>query len=547
MGVKMMRLLARILAALSLTVLIVASALGITYTTAQWGVDRTSTPWTICIYDANKVCQPIFSMDPTSGAVSFFGSINLAQMGGDPTGIKDVCVSAWPKAIAAVPAVGGEIYVPPGRFAAGCQFAVANKNIVIRGNGSVSQLYFTSAAVNSQGINFSSTDETKALEVKDLSISTAVDQPNGTAIFCGVTTPILGYTRTCLVNNVMIGSGDRVFPFRHYWNIGIYLKNVSMSQIYDVQIFGAAANGTVAGQPITSSNMLNAIKIESTGSTVPASGNKMDKLFLFLAQTAIQVDGHAEQPFLTHSEILNSNKGYVQNADGACGVITDNDFSIAQTAIELNNCFTGTVANNLIPVAGGSGSGYDIKVTNGQNLNIHDNILYLGSSGYSISYGLDIDAASYGNKISNNMCVNVGVCFNTNGSTLSTGTNVFTTNTATGVAYYDINPSRNAIYLGSIGLPVVEQFPQLALNSATPNASFPSKVVATHATSALSITSFPSAAWQGPEWTLYCNDTNTTLVHSANLLLKGGVNHVCVVGDTLRFAPIGNGIMRQIN
>lgn len=36
-------------------------------TTLQWGVDRTTSPWTTCVYDANNVCQGVFTVPATGG------------------------------------------------------------------------------------------------------------------------------------------------------------------------------------------------------------------------------------------------------------------------------------------------------------------------------------------------------------------------------------------------------------------------------------------------------------------------------------------------
>lgn len=38
-------------------------------TALQWGVDRTTTPWTTCMYDANNVCQGAFTLPATGGGV----------------------------------------------------------------------------------------------------------------------------------------------------------------------------------------------------------------------------------------------------------------------------------------------------------------------------------------------------------------------------------------------------------------------------------------------------------------------------------------------
>ncbi len=51
-------------------------------TALQWGVDRTTTPWTTCVYDANNVCQGVFTVPATGG-----GALTPPSRGG--TGINN--------------------------------------------------------------------------------------------------------------------------------------------------------------------------------------------------------------------------------------------------------------------------------------------------------------------------------------------------------------------------------------------------------------------------------------------------------------------------
>jgi hypothetical protein len=51
-------------------------------TALQWGVDRTTTPWTTCVYDANNVCQAVFTVPATGG-----GALTPPSTGG--TGVSN--------------------------------------------------------------------------------------------------------------------------------------------------------------------------------------------------------------------------------------------------------------------------------------------------------------------------------------------------------------------------------------------------------------------------------------------------------------------------
>lgn len=42
-------------------------------TSVQWGANRTTSPWSICLYDSTNTCQPIFTL-PASGGGPVFPS-----------------------------------------------------------------------------------------------------------------------------------------------------------------------------------------------------------------------------------------------------------------------------------------------------------------------------------------------------------------------------------------------------------------------------------------------------------------------------------------
>lgn len=61
----MRKMLAIIAAALS--ILSVSIAHAATITSLQWGVNRNTSPWTACAYDANNICQGVFTLPATGG------------------------------------------------------------------------------------------------------------------------------------------------------------------------------------------------------------------------------------------------------------------------------------------------------------------------------------------------------------------------------------------------------------------------------------------------------------------------------------------------
>jgi hypothetical protein len=73
------------LALLLLTLLSIAPAQA-AKTQAEFGVDRTVSPWQFCAYDQNMVCQPVFSLTPTSGGPIWLGTVGLSNLTGLGTG-----------------------------------------------------------------------------------------------------------------------------------------------------------------------------------------------------------------------------------------------------------------------------------------------------------------------------------------------------------------------------------------------------------------------------------------------------------------------------
>jgi len=63
--------------------------------------------------------------------------------------------------------------------------------------------------------------------------------------------------------------------------------------------------------------------------------------------------------------------------------------------------------------------------------------------------------------------------------------------------------------------------------------------------SATSVTTF-DGAWVGQEIKVLVNDANTTFIHSANLLLKGGANFAAASGDVVTFLKEGSTYWREV-
>jgi hypothetical protein len=56
-------------------------------TQAEWGVNRTVSPWQFCAYDQNFVCQPVFSLTAASGGPVWLGATTVTNLSGLGTGV----------------------------------------------------------------------------------------------------------------------------------------------------------------------------------------------------------------------------------------------------------------------------------------------------------------------------------------------------------------------------------------------------------------------------------------------------------------------------
>ena len=70
---------------LAIALLAPAASLAGTKTSVQWGVDRTVTPWVVCVYDSANTCQPVYTLTSTGGTILFppsVGGLGAANLSG---------------------------------------------------------------------------------------------------------------------------------------------------------------------------------------------------------------------------------------------------------------------------------------------------------------------------------------------------------------------------------------------------------------------------------------------------------------------------------
>jgi hypothetical protein len=100
-----------IVAALSFTSLVSQAAV----TSVQWGANRTTAPWTMCVYDSNNICQGVFTL-PSAGG----GALVPAANGG--TGVNN---SAFTITLDGNVSIGG-VFSTTGAFTTGGAFSTGS-------------------------------------------------------------------------------------------------------------------------------------------------------------------------------------------------------------------------------------------------------------------------------------------------------------------------------------------------------------------------------------------------------------------------------------
>lgn len=443
--------------------------------------------------------------------------------------------------------------------------AVVNRQIVVpagiqasfTGSGSnASVILFTNAAGGMQGIYQAPSDENIWLEVQGLAIETNVDQPSGTAISYQPTAASTGYARPVLIRDVFIGGTSKKFPFNHYWNIGVDLSQTNFGEITSFMIAGKGLTGSDISTPVSSSNMLYGIRVSAPAATpgTPSSdAMKIHDGLIYQSQTGVELDNDVEQTRISDVDIVAVNAGVNQTyplgvgQEVSCAYVQNSHINAYVVDIAYYGCAEATVSNNLLyllPPAGATA--YGITLKSSQNDILLGNHFYAYVPSGATAEGVNIDNASHHNQVIGTNCNFMTYCFDTQGNTSTTiGPNVFKDTLLVGTATTNRAPSTNDVYYATDGLAIADEIlPKLAINSATPNANFPSGIAQTLNNVPTNITSFPSAAYNGPEITIQCGDILTTFVNSGALVTTTGANVACAYGKIVKFKPIGGYMMQ---
>lgn len=450
-------------------------------------------------------------------------------------------------ACAALPATGGAIYIPAGNHTASDRMACDGKNVAVIGDGpGVTTITFTSAVAGKAGLSVQPGDITRRVTIRDLSIITAVDQPNGNR---GLTIkyPTSGGTifKGARIANVDIsGTGNN----EQYWKGGIYLENAASFRIDDVSIRGKNIADATA---FPDDNMVAAVDLYAP-SGPQCSDGVVTGLEVAFAKYVGRATGDCEGLHWDHVTGLAVDLGfYYPNGQGWPAVYISNSHINSFSGGALFHGWSQVSAyGNLFGKWARSSqpwTGFALRTFTppggtafyALGAHIHDNQLFgaYGGSNGGESVGLDA-SGSDGGLFSHNSFSLFDWVFDFGGIG---STNVAADNTAYAVAsgwqkrvgLSTISRNNTPVKLG------VEQWfvPLVGGGSANVGAWF-QRTFLTADSTAVTYTDFTNAE-AGRQITIIGQNANSTIAHNARIRLKGGTSFTTSQGSALTLMYTG--------
>ncbi|KMO35447.1 hypothetical protein VQ02_17340 [Methylobacterium variabile] len=455
------------------------------------------------------------------------------------------------KACNSLPSSGGTIYIPGGQYTSDHMLVCDGRRVSVEGDGpGITVITFTSAAAGRAGMSFSSGDQSRQVNVRDLSLLTSVDQVNGNKAIQVIHPSAV---------NLSVFMGPRISRLEvagtgnnsAYWGTGISLRNVSSYRVDDISIRGKDIGGATSfpsaamdaaveliGDPgrQCSDGMVTGLSVvfaryvgKATGD---CEGNHWDRIVALAVDTGLYYPAHNAWPgvWLTNSHINSFRYGV--NFEGVVqaqikGNLLYKWTGSAQDWVGVNLNWHGSLgsSNNIIAdnqfigyAPAGSGQGYAaggkataIAVPGGDG-----NLI---SRNYSVFNDWVFDFANLGstNIVSDNVQANT-----VSGWFRQIGLNTISSNNNPPLAGTD--PAFVSFSPGSTTANVGAWFQRIFYTN--------------NPTSPATMTDFTNAE-VGRQITIIAQDNNTTIAHNARIKLKGATNMAMVSGASLTLLNIG--------
>ncbi|WP_414815942.1 glycosyl hydrolase family 28-related protein [Rhizobium sp. IY2] len=322
--------------------------------------------------------------------------VNVKWFGAVGDGVTDdqAAFNAIPSVL---PANGGEIYIPAGRYVLGAAWSIASKSVSIRGAGvKVAMLFF---AGSTNGITYTANDLARMITVENLSIVTLT---NASTIGLSISFPSNAGSswKNCTIRDVVLDSTSTIAAYENTnnsqnaarWFKGIVANNVAGLTIDNVHVRGRAATKDSRG-------------IEVTGWTVDMKITNCIlqfhdvALFKKDALEGFNISGVVGLSCKEFVRIWNAETHVPANPSGTWGYITNCHSGCSVRVLDIRNYAQTFITNNLFYQDGASTTFSHIFASVCDGLKIIGNHL----AGVNVANGWNIQLAGcYAAIVSNN-------------------------------------------------------------------------------------------------------------------------------------------------
>lgn len=418
-------------------------------------------------------------------------------------------------AIQAAITASNSVYFPAGSYLITAAITGGNKSLSLIGDGiGVTNLVWSETG----GLNLSFNNTLQKLTIANLSMQ-AAKAAAGTAISALWPVTASSTHPSCVLENIEIIPADGT---THYWTNGIILENAWNGKIDNVLIRGK--NNSV--------DMNKAVYLKTQSNDFIISN-----LFVYFCKEAVSTDGTTEGTVWSNSKAVYVNYGGVFAGSASAPGLNVRDVHISSliAGIITNNKPQSCISGCLIYKRAESTAGWvGIQYSAGSDDTVTTDNCFVVEGGATGTAAAIVLVAASRHLVSNNVGQNMDTLIEAQASSA----NYTITNNRRVNGTYTVFASGTGtnIILNNAPIDGVTTF---AANSTTPSVNnSTANFFATANSSATTITNFTNG-YTGQIISVLANDVNTTVQHTANVVLQGGVSFVMGNGAilTLRKDP----------
>jgi hypothetical protein len=459
------------------------------------------------------------------------------------------------------------VYFPPGIYNLYGQiyFNSAGSVSMVGAGTRQTVLNFMSNTVGAAGVLLQmqqgpSGDYRYLANVRGFTIRTGVNQSVGvgnTALAIAFPAQASGLTINATVENVEIDGGPEN---TYYWTRGIYFNYGWQGSIFNCDIRGRDDNWRSTGY-ISTSNMIDGIKIDGTSGNQGSDEVTIQSCTVVYSQTAINIVQDSEGCKIDNSALVAVNIGtdWIGGSNHPSIRMSNTHMATFTTGVRLGGVAQVEVINNLFykndySTQNWTGVYLGTVSSVGTTESIISNNLFSGQKGVApggTAVAIGVAPPSSPNLIANNLGFNLNqfadlasttytnyffnnILYNTtnwlaNGGSAAIMVNNQPLNIGSDTGYSTLTP----VYAGGSSGPATS-----SVGSANGNTFY------TNNSTATSFTDFVNN-YVGQTLNIVAADSNTTVKHNAGMILKGGVDFVMAIGNTLTLVRATASVWRE--